>query len=404
LAEFVQLYGDSFISSVDCGGECIGVFTFRCQTRQQSERVEEALKVGGLVNGLQLGVDLHRTLERVSRNSAISLDFRYEVWGCSDTPTLQPHTLVPYALGFGRQAIDRPILLNLTTEGYEMVPEIGVAFRAVANNRDLFTRGEGLLRQRQRLRELINQMDDTRRTLAAYGVNVPDAPQLDDHRRRAVDDLAALDALVDSYRSKPTTALQKPELPSLAVGSPRIRAKVSEDPATRIGRMEGPKGQPFAFPFERATAVQNEARLVGIGLEAGWRVDKLRLRYRSKLSGDTHLEESHGGDRGINLGDIEVGIGEGIRGIYSEFGTNIDKLRLETDQGVLESWGDKGDKQHPVNWRLGPGQVVLGFSGRSDDDPKGAVYGLQAVVARIEGISWQPLDAQEFEAQDDDEG
>jgi hypothetical protein len=37
--------------------------------------------------------------------------------------------------------------------------------------------------------------------------------------------------------------------------------------------------------------------------------------------------------------------------------------------------------------------VVLGFSGRSDDDPKGAVYALQAVVARIEGIDWAATDA-----------
>jgi hypothetical protein len=36
--------------------------------------------------------------------------------------------------------------------------------------------------------------------------------------------------------------------------------------------------------------------------------------------------------------------------------------------------------------------VVLGFSGRSDDSPEGAVYALQAVVASIEGIDWLPID------------
>ena len=97
--------------------------------------------------------------------------------------------------------------------------------------------------------------------------------------------------------------------------------------------------------------------------------------------------------RGINLGDISLGPGEGITGVYSEFGTNIDKLRLSTDHGVLESTGEKGDKQHPVDWRPATGEVVLGFSGRSDDDPKGAVYVLQAVVARFEGIDWEPIDA-----------
>lgn len=62
--------------------------------------------------------------------------------------------------------------------------------------------------------------------------------------------------------------------------------------------------------------------------------------------------------RGINLGDISLGPGEGITGFYSEFGTNIDKFRLTTDHGVLESTGEKGDKQHPVDWRPAPGEVV----------------------------------------------
>jgi len=139
--------------------------------------------------------------------------------------------------------------------------------------------------------------------------------------------------------------------------------------------------------------VQHQVRLTGIGLEAGSRVDKLRLRDSSNLSGQECVEVSHGGDRGNNLGDISFGPGEGITALYSEFGTNIDKLRLETDQGVLESSGDQGDKQHPVNWRRAPGEVVLGFSGRSDDVPTSALFGLQAVVARFEVITWEPIDS-----------
>jgi hypothetical protein len=342
LQEFMMLYGDSYLSSVDLGGECIGVFIFRSETREQAQRVEQALQVGGVINGLQLGSDLHRTLDSASRRSEISIDFRYKVWGCSDIPALQPDALVPYALGFSGRSIDRPMVLDLATEGYETIPEIGTSFLPVAANRDFFTRRDVLLRRRQRLLELINQMDRVRRTLDLYGLSLPDADHLAANRQSALDDLAAIDALVKSYRAAPTVPLQLPELPSLAVGSPRLRARVSERPATRIGRMEGPQGQPFAFPFERSSAVQNQVCLAGIGLEAGWRVDK---------------------------------------------------LRLVTDQGVLESSGDKGDKQHPADWQPASGQVVLGFSGRSDDDPAGALYALQAVVASIEGIDWPPIDS-----------
>jgi hypothetical protein len=392
LLEFVTLYGDSYLSSVDLGGECIGVFTFRSETREQAERVEQALQLGGVIDGIQLGADVHSSLETAVRSSGISFEFRYGVWGCSAIPPLQPDTLVPFALGFSGRSIDRPILLDLETEGYETIPEIGTAFMPVAANRELFSRRDGLLRRRQRLVELINQMDDTRRTLDLYGVRLPDADRLAATRQTAQADLAGLDALVQSYQAAPTVPLALPELPSLAGGSPRIRATVEEEPATRIGRMESPQGQPFSFPFERATAVQNQVRLIGIGLEAGWRVDKLRLRYSSTVRGEALKAETHGGDRGVNLGDISLGPGEGLTGIYSEFGTNIDKLRLVTDQGVLENFGDRGDRQHPVDWKRPPGQVVLGFSGRSDDGPAGALYALQAVVARIEGIDWQPID------------
>jgi hypothetical protein len=175
-----------------------------------------------------------------------------------------------------------------------------------------------------------------------WGCSAIPALQLASGREQALANISSIGALVEACNSAPASPLEVPELPSLALGSPRIRAKVGEEPATRIGKMEGPRGQPFSFPFERGNAVQNQVRLAGIGMEAG---------------------------------------------------TRVDKLRLETPQGVLVCNGDQGDKQHPVDWRPGPGQVVLGFSGRSDDDPKGAVYALQAVVARIEGIDWAATDA-----------
>lgn len=396
LQAFVQLYGDSYISAVELGGECLGVFTFRSETREQAERVERALQVGGLVSGIQLGADLHQTLENVSRSSAISLDFRYQIWGCSNAPALQPDTLVPYALGFNAQPLDGPIALDLACAGYETVAEIGQDFRPVAENRERFTGRTGLLRQRQRVQELINQIDSCQHTLTLYGFNPPEAEQLSRNRQQAVADRTALEALVEGYRAEPSAGLTPPTLASLALGSPKIRARVSEAAESHIGRTGTTQGQPFTVPFERETALQNQVRLAGIGLEAGWRVDKLRLRYSSTLTGAAPLEISHGGDRGINLGEISFGPGEGITGLYSEFGTNIDKLRLESDQGVLESSGDKGDKQHPLRWQPGPGEVVIGFSGRSDDDPAGAIHALQAVVARVDGIDWLPIDSVEL--------
>ena len=183
--------------------------------------------MGGLINGLQIGANFNSTLESASRASAINVSFSYLVWGDSDSPALTPDALAPYALSFSNSSIDKPILLDLATEGYETVPEIGTAFLPVASNRDLFTRREGLLRKRQRLQELINQADDTDRSLAVYGVSLPDLDVLATQRHVAQSDRDSLDGLMRAYHVTPATPLQEPELRSLAAGSPRLRAKVS---------------------------------------------------------------------------------------------------------------------------------------------------------------------------------
>jgi hypothetical protein len=48
-----------------------------------------------------------------------------------------------------------------------------------------------------------------------------------------------------------------------------------------------------------------------------------------------------------------------------------------------------------VHWQSGPNQIALGFSGRSDDNPAGALYALQAIVARFQKIDWEPIDGQD---------
>ena len=57
---------------------------------------------------------------------------------------------------------------------------------------------------------------------------------------------------------------------------------------------------------------------------------------------------------------------------------------------------DTGDRLHPVNRQRASDQVVLSFTGRSDNTEEGALFALQAVVARIERIEWDPIDPDEL--------
>lgn len=191
-----------------------------------------------------------------------------------------------------------------------------------------------------------------------------------------------------------SSVAQEPDLPCLRLGSPRIRVDVQAEPKSFIGA-KNTQGQPFDLPFDRDTAIQKRYRIASIGMEAGWRVDQLRISYENLESHESQAMIVHGGNKGNNLGDIQLGPGKKISEIYSEYGTSIDRLKIDADQRVLENFGTKGDRQHPVHWQYGPNQIALGFSGRSDDNPAGALYALQAIVATFQKIDWEPIDGQD---------
>lgn len=395
--KFALLYGDSFISSLDLGGEFIGVYTFRSETREQADKVTNELAAGGLVSGFQLGVDLHQALETVSRSTAISYDFSFSVSGVSQTPELQAEEMVAFAQSFGSNGFTQPALLSLATLGYETLPDMHGTFDAVAANRDRFTCNGGFLRQKQRLQELVNQIEETRETLKIYGIVLADRQELANNKALLENDLDTLTELQTSYKAAPSSPLPTPALSSLHLNTPHIVASVREDPATQIGNIQAPNGHRFDFPFDFCTAIQRRVRLTGIALEAGWRIDRLQLCYASR---NPFREQvfAYGGKRGLRQGERRLPDGESITALYAEFGPkNIDKLNIiNADMWQLAGGGDKGDKLHPLHWQRSANEVVLGFTGRSDDSDAGAVFSLQAVVARFEGIEWEPVDPNEI--------
>jgi hypothetical protein len=178
----VRRHGDSYIDARALGGECVGVFTFRCENRAQSETVEQPLRLGALVNGVQLGANLHRSLENASRSSTLRYDFRHEVWGCGEIPALTPDTMEPCAMGFHAGLIDQPILPDRSCKGYE--------------------------------------------TLAVYVQ--PADPGLIEGMERLRTDLAEIASLREADRQDPAASLAAPTLEAVAVGSPRLQVQIRD--------------------------------------------------------------------------------------------------------------------------------------------------------------------------------
>ncbi|MEA5443967.1 jacalin-like lectin [Cyanobium gracile] len=381
LEAFVALHGDGFVAAAEVGGECHGVFTFYAQSREQARLVEREFEAGLGLGGLALTPALVETVTTVARTAAVNVGFRMQVIGSRAQPPAEAASLIPFARDFAGLPLDQPALIGVRTRGYESVPAIGAAFRAVATNRQLFSGegpGEGLLERRERLEGLIHQMDWVADTYRLYAVAAD--PSLAIRRAVATADLAALDACRSAYAAAATAPLEAPQLPSLAAGSPELNVTLGEELP-----MGGNGGAPFAFPG-RAGAIRQRRHLVEVALRTGSRVDQIQLRYAGE--GDPLEAEVHGGGGGGDRGRLELGQGVVIRRIEALSGTRVDRLFLTSSDGQrIGGGGEAGDRL--IDWTVPADSAVLGFSGRSGRE----LDGLRVVVARFGPLIWQPLEA-----------
>lgn len=386
---FVAQFGDSFVSSLQLGGEVQGVYTFFAQSRQEARKVEQAFGGALAVSGLTLGPELSRRAAEVASSTGVNTSFRCIVRGVRVLPELStPGQLVDFAGRFASLTLDDPQVLELETRGYEVVPELRQLFRPVAKNRILFSGdpfSPGLLRREQRLREIGNQCAWVEATYDRYGVT-PD-PSLAPNRARIEAVLRSLTELKRLYFHSPSTPLSAPETLSLLTGSPRLNVKVVDGEP-----MGGDGGEPFGFA-DRASAVSSRKRLVGVGLRGRARIDQIRLTYERGSSAFTPPEtwqEVHGGSGGRDLGDLQLAAGVSIAKIEADTGRphgRVDRLSLTTTDGQsIGGGGHAGNTE--MHWERAPNEVVLGFSGRA----KAELDALRAVIARFGPLVWEEVD------------
>lgn len=390
LDAFVAAHGDSWVQTAWIGGHMQGVYTLYAQSHEQARDVASAIDLLVSSGPVTLGPRFSQQLHAVAKDTNVNVRCQVSIAGLANPPAITEDTMAAFARGFGVLELDQPEVLALQTLGYEEVPALREAFQPVASNRiQLRGRGSdpGWLRQWQRLRELINQCDWVEDTCAIYGVPVD--PSLAPNREQLRTDRRTIEALCAQFHDSPSTPLPAPALAGMAKGSPRLQVRLS-DGATMGGR----GGAPFRYE-DRENAVRRRRRLVQVGLRAGNRIDQIRLRYHQEPAGavDEWINESHGGDGGSNLGDIELPTGVGLTRLQAKTGIpdgRVDELWLFSSDGQrLGGGGKKGNT--PLDWQGAPNQVVLGFSGRSAAE----LDSLRAVIATFEPLLWEPLRPEE---------
>jgi hypothetical protein len=379
LDDFVEFYGDSFISTLVEGGEYHGVYTFYAQTRQEQKDLVRGLSAAGIVNGISLGLDLQKSISHFLSTAKVNSSFRQLISGHLNPEYPDPENLIAFAADFGSLPLTDPTVIDMATTGYESVPGIGRAFQAVAANRDQFTGTAfetGLITQFARIGELRNQMKWLEATYETFGGH-DDAPLIDGLTLTRKDN-ETIRSLVNAYDRKATAPLTLPSLPSLDLGTPRLRVV-----AGQAGPFGGGGGDPFEF-MDLDTVLRSRTRITALKLRAGSRVDQIEITY-----GGDHGEtvERHGGMGGSEGPTARLLEGETITEVSGRFGSRIDQLTITTSAGQKVSGGSMGGT-HVFRFTPPPGSFIVGFSGRSGS-------GLDSLVihtASFQPAEWEPLE------------
>jgi len=374
LDDFVEFYGDSFISTLVEGGEYYGVYTFYSQTRQEQKDLVKGLAAAGIINGISIGLDLQKSISHFLSTAQVNSSFRQLMSGHLNPEYPDPENLIAYAADFGSIPLTDPTVIDMTTTGYESVPGIGRTFKTVAENRDYFTGTSvqsGLMQRLGTISEIQNQMKWVEATYKTYGGY--DDESLRHGLTLARSDITAIRSQVNDYDHKATTAFPVPPLTSLSLGTPHLRVIAQQD-----GPFGGGGGNPFAF-MDLDTCLRSRTRISALKLRAGARVDQLEVTY----AGDSGEKvERYGGTGGSESPTVRLRQGEFITEVSGRFGGRVDQLTITTSGGQKVSGGAMGGT-HVFRFTPPPGSFIVGFSGRSGN-------GLDSLV--IHTASFQPAE------------
>jgi hypothetical protein len=382
LIDFVDAYGDSFLSAVTQGGEYYAVYTFFTETREEQTSFESSLKANGVYDGVSVAADLQTKLSNFLRTTTVRYRFQQEVSGILNPVLPEPGHIVSYAIGFPSLTIDSPVIIGRETTGYESVTGIGSDFASVAKNREYFVGAsimDSLTRDLVTISQIYNQMSWLKSVYDFYGGHTDDT--LHQYMDTAKADIQSIHAQMEDYGRNPTQSFTKPALTSIGHGTPSLTYSVGTAPSP--GQWGGNEGDPFD-DVDVTAYIQARTRIAELQLRTGGRVTHLFTTYQSE--GRT-WQTSHGGDRG-DLGDrLQLLPGQVITRVHGRSGGRVDQVNFDISDGrTVGGGGDGGDA---FSWSPPAGHFVLGFHGRS----AGELDRIAVHYASFGDAKWTPVDS-----------
>ncbi|HEV2818001.1 MAG TPA: hypothetical protein VGW40_12370 [Allosphingosinicella sp.] len=353
-ADFVAVYGDSYVSAATQGGEYYAVYTFRTETQTEQKELTASLKAKGVYSGVTAKLDVQTKLTDFLKQTSTNWTFDQEITGIANPSLPDQDKLIEYALAFPSKQLDSAVTTGFKVSGYEGVPGITRRkFGKIVENRDHFLGEDGVLASYARLTGIQNQIGWLKRIYARYNYAGDGALLTFEGDVKA--DLAKINKQIGTYKRDPAADFDKPSLPSLAKGEP-----VLDYAAGQPISFGGEGGGPFDF-MSTGEALRNQVKITSIRFADGDDViHKMEVGYASDRNDWKNAQGQNGVWREIfYLEDGQFPVRFKIR--HDE--KYIYRIEVFSSDG-RETWaGSNKGAEH--DWTVPQGAVLLGFAGRS---------------------------------------
>jgi hypothetical protein len=119
-ANFVKIYGDTFVSSVTGGGEMIAIYELAANSSEERERIK--LSVRASIGSFSSSVDYERAVEELNKHRQQKLTVVRD-GGLGELPELTPGAILKASREFPNLILANPVPIAFETQRYSRVPD-----------------------------------------------------------------------------------------------------------------------------------------------------------------------------------------------------------------------------------------------------------------------------------------
>lgn len=411
LKAFRKVYGDCFVASYAETGEYWLMVTFYSKTLEEKQRVDAQIGGNAIVKGVTVEAGAGTNLMNAITQTQVEYEFNEKATGVSQGPPQERKLddLIEYAQAFINMPLDRPVISNIKTKGYEEITDSSV-FDKMGENRKYLTGPEGLIWRKNEVIRLKKAIDFARTAYKRYAIDLSD-PDIDPVEKKADEDLKAIQSCFNQYAENPEAELSEVEITSLEKGFPDVCFEILT--SQMYG---GSGGGGIQRDIESVEAVQKRwkqflPRIVSITLYSGkpggflnidatnvYAVSKLEVEFENMLRVAEETIQTHNSYmtteyqkvvHGTNNGDNNESLpisspAKDIKEIHINSGIVVDWLKFIRKDGKTLAKGNEGGGSSHV-FQIPEKSFLAGFETKT-----GAIMdNIKFSAVKLDRIDWK---------------